>query len=324
MVINGKASSWEDIQSGVVQGSVLGPCLFLIYINDIDGVVDDLDGFLSKFADDTKWVKKISSEQDRKDFQQGLDNLMQWADAWQMEFNKDKCHIIHLGRNNNKYHYTMGGVQLAASEFEKDLGVIVHQSLRPSLQCAKAARKANSVLGQLCRGVGYRDKDVFMNLYKTYVRPHLEYVVQAWCPWTMGDKEVLEAVQRRAVRAVTNIKGRTYEERLKELGLETLEDRRRRGDLLQAYRVLTGKDNVDPSTWFSMYQPPEDQVRTRQAAGYRNVVPNQWNGEIRRNFWSVRVVEPWNNLPDCVKESNTVDMFKNSLDNLKERQRRPG
>ena len=74
-----------------------------------------------------------------------------------MEFNK--CHILHLGKNNS-----MGDVKLAATEWEKDFAVLVHQSLRPSTQCAKAAKKANSALGQLCRGVGYRDKEVFMGL----------------------------------------------------------------------------------------------------------------------------------------------------------------
>ena len=127
----------------------------------------------------------------------------------------------------------MGGVKLGAAEWEKDLGVIVHQSLRPSLQCARAAKKANGVLGQLCRGVGYRDKEVFIGLYLTSVRPHLEYAIQTWSPWTGGDKEVLEAVQRRAVKAVTNLKAKTYEDRLRELQLETLEERRKRGDLLQ-------------------------------------------------------------------------------------------
>ena len=89
----------------------------------------------------------------------------------------------------------MGGTSLGNSDCEKDLGVMVHNTLKPSTQCAKAAKKANKVIGQLIRGVGYRDKKVFINLYKTYVRPHLEYCAPAWCPWTIGDREVLEAVQ---------------------------------------------------------------------------------------------------------------------------------
>ena len=96
----------------------------------------------------------------------------------------------------------------------------------------------------------------------------------------------------------------------------------RRGDLLQTYRVLTSKDNVDPSTWFQLYQPKEGEVTTRQTGGYLNVAPQQWKGEIRRNFWSVRVVEPWNSLPDIVKKAESLNCFKNSLDNLQGRGRK--
>ena len=222
VVLNGEASSWGDICSGVVQGSCLGPVLFVMFINDIDNAVDVLTSVLSKFADDTKWGKKVEDENDQKVFQEGIDSLMKWANDWQMEFNVDKCHIMHLGRENKKYKYTMGGQDLGTSEFEKDIGVLIKDNLKPSLQCAKAAKTANAVLGQISRAVSYRDKVTFLKLFRTYVRPHLEYCVAAWCPWTQGDKDILENVQRRAIGMVTNFKGRTYEEKLAEAGMITL------------------------------------------------------------------------------------------------------
>ena len=145
-----------------------------------------------------------------------------------------------------------------------------------------------------------------MGLYKTYVRPHLEYAVQAWSPWTLGDREVLEAIQRRAVKAVSNLMGRTYEKRLQELHMDTLVERRTRGDFLQTYRVVTNKDNVDPTTWFIMYQPNQNTVTTRQTGGYLNIMPKQWNTELRHNFWS------WNDMPSSVKTADSLNTLKNS------------
>ena len=193
-MLNGMESEWGDIKSGVVQGSVLGPVLFLIFINDIDESIEGVGGMIKKFADDTKWVRKVMGDDDRAAFQQGIDSLHRWSEKWQMPFNEDKCHVLHVGRTNSKHQYTMGGIQLEGVGQEKDVGVIISDYLRSSLQCAKAAKKANDVLGQLIRGVTYRDKDCFISLYQTYVRPHLEYAVAAWSPWTLGDREVLESV----------------------------------------------------------------------------------------------------------------------------------
>ena len=204
------------------------------------------------------------------------------------------------------------------------MGLLVHNSLRPSLQCSKAVKKANSVLGQLCRGVGFRDKKVFIDLYVTYVRPHLEYAVQAWSPWTLGDMDMLESVQRRAVKAVSNLKTGTYFDRLEEVGLSTLQERRIRGDLLQVYRVLTGKDSVSSAAWFTMCQTEGDMVTTRQGGGHLNIVPLDWNTELRRKFWSVRVVNLWNSLPDSIKKAESLNSFKNSLDNWTEGEKKKG
>ena len=138
----------------------------------------------------------------------------------------------------------MGGQVLETVESEKDVGVMVHQSLKPSLQCTKAAEKANQVLGQLSRGITYRDKKTFLKLYMVYVRPHLEYAVASWSPWLQADKEMLEKVQKRAVNMVSNFRARNYEDKLQEAGMTTLERRRERGDLIFMYRIMTGKDDV--------------------------------------------------------------------------------
>ena len=146
----------------------------------------------------------------------------------------------------------MGGGKLETTEEERDLGVIMSRKLKPGPQCVKAARTAQMVLGQISRAFHYRDKYVFMRLYKTYVRPHLEFAGQAWAPWTAADKDILENVQRRAVRMVSGLKAADYEGRLKELGMISLEERRHQADMLYIYKVLTGREDVDKDQWFTI------------------------------------------------------------------------
>ena len=274
--------------------------------------------FLFKFADDTKVGMVVESEEQRDMLQAGIDRLELWSQDWQMLFNTSKCHMLHLGNKNKEFEYTMGGRVLDKVDSEKDVGVLVHQSLKPSLQCAKAAAKANQVLGQLARAVTYRDKQTFLKLYTVYVRPHLEYAVASWCPWSKGDKEILEKVQRRAVNMVSNFKSKDYEKKLAEAGMISLEQRRERGDLIVMYRIMTGKDDVPHTTWFQkMADRDSNGVNTRTATGALNVLPpGQSKTEVRKFFFSQRVVEKWNKLPDSVKQAETVNTFKNRLDDF--------
>ena len=144
----------------------------------------------------------------------------------------------------------------------------------------------------------------------------MDYCSQAWSPWSVGDVSVIEAVQKRAVGMVTNLKGKTYEERLAELDMVTLVERRKRGDLVQMYMIMSGKDKVDYKRWFELSQDREGAASTRSLSDSMNVVRNEGRLEVRKNFWSVRVCDPWNSLPDIVKEQPTTDSFKNSLDNF--------
>ena len=185
VVLNGKTSDWLPVTSGVPQGSVLGPTMFIIFINDLDAVVDLVDGFISKFADDTKYGRIIRNENDQREMQRDIDRLLEWANIWQMEFNAKKCKIMHFGRSNPRYTYCMGGYAPAGTVLENvhDEKDIVSDDLKPSKQCVKAANKANSVLGQMSWSFQYRDKVTWIRLYQTYVRHHLETSVQSWSPW---------------------------------------------------------------------------------------------------------------------------------------------
>jgi hypothetical protein len=307
VVLNGKCSNWADVLSGVPQGSVLGPLLFLIFINDLDMSATTASS-ISKFADDTKITRLVDGEVDRNNLQTALDGLVDWAERWGMQFNVKKCKVMHLGRRNPQYTYRMGGVELTKTEEERDLGVTTTCQLKPSAQCAKAARAAQAVLGQITRAFHYRNKKVFLNLYKTYVRPHLEFAVQAWSPWLQADIERLERVQQRAIRLISGLKGKTYEEKLEELGLTTLEERRHQADMAMVYKILTRKDDVEPGIWFT---PADEGAReTRNATGYLNVRVKHGRLDVRRNAFSVRVTEKWNSIPLEIKKRTTVGGFK--------------
>ena len=179
---------------------------------------------------------------------------------------------------------------------------IMSRKLKPGKQCAKAARTAQMVLGQIARAFHFRDKHVFLKLYKTYVRPHLEFAGQAWAPWTAADKDLLENVQRRAVRMVSGLKSANYEDRLRELNITTLEEKRHQVHMLYVYKVLTGREDIDKGQWFTM--------RTRTASNKLNVKVNHGRLDVRRNFFSVRVSGQWNDIPGHIKDQQTVDGFK--------------
>lgn len=313
VVINGCHSEWKDVLSGVPQGSVLGPLAFLIYINDLDSCTK-LVSVMRKFADDTKAGHKVINDCDRETLQQCINDLLEWADTWCMQFNASKCKILHVGRKNPKFSYFMNDVKLEVSSHEKDLGVIITDNLKPSMQCVEAAKKARFVLNQITRSFHFRDRKTFLKLYKQYVRCHLETSIPVWNPYTAKDIELLEAVQRRAVQQISGLEGDTYLAKCSELGIMTLQTRRLRTDLIQTYKILKGLDQVDSKQWFQTVENAGSRF-TRNTAYPLNLIPRQVQTEQRRNFFSVRVVGPWNMLPHSIKDAATLASFKSRLDN---------
>jgi hypothetical protein len=293
---------------------VLGPPLFTIFIDDIDLAVEFIE-LLKKFADDTK-LGQTATQEGKEKLQRALDRLCEWAQQWGMEFNVKKCVVMHLGHNNTAQEYRMNGQVLGVSEEERDIGVNVTKDLKPASQCRKAARTAQTVLSQITRAFHYRDRHVFVRLYIQYVRPHLEFAVPAWSPWLESDKEVLEKVQMRAVKMVSGLQATTYEARLKELGLTTLEERRHQADMVQTYKIVTGKDMVKSETWFTSVT--ESGRPTRSAADPLNLRPQTSRLEIRRQFFSQRVIENWNKIPASLKQAKNVKCFKNGYRTFRE------
>jgi ribonuclease P/MRP protein subunit RPP40 len=244
----GECSEWAEVTSGVPQGSVLGPLLFLIYINDID---EGITNKLLKFADDTKLFGKVGTMEDIGRLREDLVKLVTWSKEWLMLFNVDKCKVMHVGHNNPKAEYKMEEGVLQRICEEMDLGIIVQDNLKCAGQCAKVVKTANRVMGMIKRTFGNFSRNIIVKLYKSLIRPRLQYAIQAWRPHLKKDIDLIESVQRRVTRLVVGSKGKGYEDRLQMLGLKTLETRRIRGDLIEVFKILRGIDNVDERLFFS-------------------------------------------------------------------------
>jgi hypothetical protein len=316
VVVGGNKSENCDVESGMPQGTILGPILFTVHIDDID-IEMLLADLAVKFADDTKGLKEIDSEENRDELQQVFNNLYDWSQKWGMEFNIPKCKIMHVGRNNPGYKYSIDGQELSEVDEEKDIGVIVQRNLKPGKQCEKAANLAAAVLRQIERNFHYRDRKVFVRLYKQYVLPHLEFSSPVWAPWTRADIDKLESVQKKAVRMVAGLKGISYEERCKEIGLNTLDERRKVQDLVLLHGLIHGRGGLTIGNMFEKASVREG-ARTRQAEGINNLKVPVARTEIRKNFFTVRTVGEWNRLPDEMKSEPSKEKFKREIRRLKE------
>ncbi|KAK4806805.1 LOW QUALITY PROTEIN: hypothetical protein QYF61_005601, partial [Mycteria americana] len=277
VAISGTKSSWIPVTSGVAQGSILGPVLFNIFINDLD---DGAECTLSKFAGDTKVGGVADMAEDRAAIQRDLNRLEKWADRNLMKFNKGKGKVLPLGRNNPRHQYMLGATQLECSSAEKDLGgpdghQVEHEPA--TCPCHKEGKR---------RSVASRSRKTILPLYSALVRSHLEYCVQFQAPQYKRDMDILKRVQQRATKMIKGLEHLSYEERLRELGLFSLEKRRLGGVV------------------------PSDRTRGNEHKRKHR----RFRLRIRKHFFTVRVTEHWNRLPSGVARSPSLEIFKSRLD----------
>ena len=327
--VEGEYSEWEDVISSVLQGSVLGGLLFIIFIDDIDDTVeleedDPMKAALVKFADDTKAGRIVENEADVAKMQETINNLARWAKKWAMQFNAGKCKIMHFGNHNPRAKYVMDGTELGETTEERDLGIQMVNTMKPSRQCAIAAKSAHFAISQIQRSFHFRKKKDLIPLYKTFVRSKLEFSVAAWNPWNESDTQVLENVQKRLIRLLSDVRGGSYEEKVKDAGLTTLKERRERGDMIEVFKTLRNKNNIDASRWFSVLGEEARPLRSNTLVGEEgetrreNVLEmERCNLEVRKNFFVVRAAKKWNELPDEVKNAPSTNSFKNAYDSWK-------
>lgn len=308
VVINGIPSEWSKVSSGIPQGSVLGPVLFLIYINDMPDVIAVI---IKLYADDAKLYSRVPLEvKERNQVQVSLDESVKWAKNWIMFYNFTKCHHLQIGRREINTAYTMKSeeetFELAKVKTEKDLGVIVDNNLLFRDHITSKVNIANRNLGIIFRTFTYIDQDIFLHLYKSLVRPHLEFASPVWSPHYKKDSILIENVQRRATRLVRGLKEYSYTDRLKILGLPTLEYRRERADLIQVYKILNNIDILDKNKLFTVL---DNSTRGHSAKLYKR----QFRLTSRANSFSNRVINSWNGLPDYVVSAPSVNAFKSRL-----------
>ena len=186
-----------------------------------------------KFADDTKVFRKVTNDTNKQSLQ---------------DFGKCKC--IHVGHGNMDEEYKMGDAVLGRTTQEKDLGVTCCADMKISEQCGIAASKGNQIVGIIRRTIMYKEKQLIVPLYKAIVRPHLEYCIQAWRLYRKKDIDKLDRIQRRATKMIPELKDLSYESRLLQCGLTTLETRRLRGDQIEVFEIVNGYEDVDRNIFF--------------------------------------------------------------------------
>lgn len=289
VVLPGGSSSWKPVHSGVPQGSILGPVLFLMYVNDIP---DQVHSSVKMFADDTKVYSQIDNLSDCEDLQQDLNTLGAWADHWLLRFNETKCIVLRI-RHAIEFQYSLNGTYLNEENNQRDLGVIISNTLKPETHISDIIKKANRRIGLIKRCFTSYTPEKVKTLYSTMIRPVLEYGSIIWSPHLKKDISQLEAVQRRCIRLSNDT-----------ITLPSLEHRRKSQDLCETYKIINHMYKVESGNFFTFSQ------NTFTRGHDKKLEKKHTRTDVRKFFFSNRVIDPWNNLPQSAVSAPSLNSFK--------------
>lgn len=303
--VGSEFSTTRDVLSGVPQGSVLGPILFVVYTADL---LCALESHKSVYADDTKIFENPLTSS--AVIQSDLDKVIDWASKWLLNLNVSKCSVLHMGRSNPHRFYNLDGTLIGQVEAQVDLGVTIRSDLKWESHIINIVKKANSIIYLVRKAFSYITTELFLKIYKCYIRPILEFGFQIWTPYFQKDIELLERVQRRATKILPHgFFSMPYEQRLDRLNLTSLQARRERGDLIEVYKILHGHYSCPNITsMFALNRNPHLRGHSMKLS------KGTFACNPRKYFLSNRVFDRWNSLPPEVVEAPSVLLFKIRLD----------
>ena len=309
VVFNGKSSSWKNVTSGVPQGSVLGPVLFIIYVNDMP---DSLESFCKIFADDTKVYTAVGEKTDQEKLQRDLLKLCKWSQLWLLEFSVQKCKVVEYGNVHFQFDYKLSdkdGIlkSLPKDTTEKDLGIWFENNMKFNTHITHVVNRCNKLLGLIKRTFKSLDKESFLTLYKSLVRSIIDYGGSVYFPTTKKNIQLVENIQKRATKILPELKDLPYRERLIRLKLPTLHYRRKRYDLIQQYRIVHGFEDIQPGKFV------EFNDNCTRGHLFKIQKPS-CRKTLRINSFPTRCINLWNSLGEEIVSSDSVLKFKTRLD----------
>ena len=316
VVIDGVYSDWLPVTSGVPQGSILGPLLFLVYINDMPNYIVG-DSKLALFADDSKLYNVIKSDSDQNVLQNDINCVHKWSVDSNMIFNTNKCKVLHMSKRRSKVvkQYKIGNDDLPIASETKDLGIIVTSSLSWNTHIQEISCKANRSLGLIRRICGREIQDLQTRkaLYTTIVRPQLEYASSVWSPMSKKCKRTIENVQRRATKFILNYpEDMNYNERLFILNLQPLEHRRQITDLVLLFKLKHNFIQSGLTNHIKELTKPNRASRNFNKDNIKEL--NTFSQDYYLQSFLPRTIRLWNALPAPFKVNDlTLPKFKNLL-----------